>query len=68
MTPTIGFTGALRGMTVEQQAVLMEIMKDIVSTSKDQAVAHHGEAAGADAQFHRMCRQLVPPGLRRKTS
>lgn len=56
----IGFTGTRNGMTDRQLAMVLLIVRDQVrmpSGVRD-LTAHHGDCLGADAQFHRIARDV----------
>jgi len=58
----IGFTGSRKGMTEDQQEAVRLQLKELVEEHSDkQLQAHHGDAIGADAQFHVACQQLKLP-------
>jgi hypothetical protein len=43
----LGFTGARKGMTAQQQSAIEVLVADPVVT-----IVHHGDCVGADAEFH----------------
>lgn len=47
----VGFTGTRRGMTVEQQTSVYDLL--VMYSPRE---AHHGDCVGADAQFHEIAR------------
>jgi hypothetical protein len=47
----VGFTGTRRGMTMEQQMTLY----DLLSRFGAEDEGHHGDCVGADDQFHSHC-------------
>jgi hypothetical protein len=55
----IGFTGTRHGMTCDQWERVIEAIGE--AGNEDPIVAHHGCCVGADVQFHRDVRRLVPP-------
>lgn len=58
----IGFTGSRKGMTEDrQEAVRLPLSELIEEHPNDELQAHHGDAIGADAQFHAACQQLKLP-------
>jgi hypothetical protein len=52
---SIGFTGTRRGMTQVQRRIVEDLLLLWLPVQ-----VHHGDCVGADAEFHRMVRQLVP--------
>ena len=58
----IGFTGSRKGMTDDQQeAVRLQLSELIEEHQNEELQAHHGDAIGADAQFHVACQRLKLP-------
>lgn len=58
----IGFTGSRKGMTGDQQAALAKELRELQDKHREEDVeAHHGDAVGADAQFHAICQGLRIP-------
>lgn len=49
----IGFTGTSRGMSARQQATVKYLLTELQVTA-----LHHGDAQGADAQAHRLAKQM----------
>lgn len=58
MTLQIGFTGTRHGMTDLQQHALRALLHLVVGN--DSVIIHHGMCVGADAQFHKICREYAP--------
>jgi len=58
----IGFTGSRKGMTTNQQAAFAEELRELLAEHQGEDVeAHHGDAVGADSQFHSVCQDLRIP-------
>lgn len=56
----IGFTGTRKGMTAEQIVAVREELRDQLQLHEGQELqAHHGDATGADSEFHRLCQELA---------
>ena len=55
----IGFTGTRKGMTDIQEAAIVECIQEMLGErGLEKLEAHHGDALGADTQFHSICRGL----------
>ncbi len=55
----IGFTGTRNGMTPQQIATVRDELEQQLRAHPDKELqAHHGDAIGADADFHRLCQEL----------
>ena len=49
----LGFTGTRQGMTAEQRAACAALLREFGVTA-----VHHGDATGADAEFHDLARAV----------
>ncbi|MCE9557115.1 MAG: hypothetical protein K8T91_27525 [Planctomycetes bacterium] len=55
----IGFTGSRKGLTDEQRVALSLELQEQAQKSPDKELeVHHGDAIGADAEFHEICQKL----------
>jgi len=58
----LGFTGSRKGMTDDQESALRQELRDLLDEYGTEALeAHHGDAIGADSQFHTICQELNIP-------
>lgn len=58
----IGFTGSRKGLTADHQEAVRRQLTELIEEHRDDELeAHHGDAIGADAQFHAACQQLEIP-------
>jgi hypothetical protein len=58
----LGFTGSRKGMTDDQESALRQELRDLLDEHGTEALeAHHGDAIGADTQFHTICQELNIP-------
>ncbi len=53
----IGFTGSRRGPTEDQVESLRKVLDELGNVT----AAHHGDAEGADAAFHKVCLERQIP-------
>lgn len=51
----LGFTGTRAGMSEPQKRIITELIHELDSPQR----AHHGDCIGADADFHKIIRDLV---------
>ncbi len=58
----IGFTGSRKGLTTDQQEALRQQLRELLEEHREEEIeGHHGDAIGADAQFHALCQELSVP-------
>lgn len=58
----LGFTGSRTGMTDDQQAAVRQELQKVLDEHQSEALeAHHGDAIGADTQFHAICQEVNIP-------
>lgn len=55
----IGFTGSRKGMTESQTAAIHNQIQELNRKHTEERLeAHHGDALGADTQFHAICQEV----------
>lgn len=55
----IGFTGTRKGLSASQKKALGKLLKSVHRAVKIKEV-HHGMCVGADADFHKLVREICP--------
>jgi hypothetical protein len=53
-----GFTGTQRGMTIEQGRVVLELLREELTSEGQLSELHHGDCIGADEQAHKIALAL----------